>query len=590
MQRIYQRAHLLQTLVAMLITITTADCRNADRPPSQTLTQWAVHDITFEAEEHYPTPFLQQDAPLLAVTFTHRESASSLKLEGFWDGGRIWRVRFAAPIQGTWTWQSRSADPGLDDRRGELVAEAPTAEQLAANSNYHGHLRIGPTGRYFVHADGNPFFWLGDTLWKINSTACGLDGPFRTWLHDRIAKGFTAVNVRYINKMFQPNEGGLPFPDNAKDEGHFNNLNPAYFQGMDKRMQGLWDHGLVVAGPPAWFGKANDGATNVTLNDAIRLSRYLLARYGAYNIVWSLVGEFSATYRIKTPWTTADLNALGSAVQSFNVYHHPVTIHPGSRQEPTPLYPALAAVGSSAGLFHNETWLDHNWLQTGHRRDHLWRIAQRIEENYRKTQVKPVVHSEGWYERNVVRAGEDIATPAEIRWQAWAAYLNGAAGHVYGSNIWLFFDPREGPPQDNPWDRTPWWVSLASPGGQQMAYVRRFFDTIPWWTLEPRRDWVRIDGKAPEVKSLTDPHCAASPERLIVVYIPVGNQKRSLQLHHVRNDTYTAQWYSPSTGSVASITGTAFVKSGGDEIWQVPEPPDNNDWVLVLRAGKQYGR
>ena len=31
----------------------------------------------------------------------------------------------------------------------------------------HGDLKVSPDHRYLVHADGTPFFYLGDTAWEL---------------------------------------------------------------------------------------------------------------------------------------------------------------------------------------------------------------------------------------------------------------------------------------------------------------------------------------------------------------------------------------------------------------------------------------
>jgi hypothetical protein len=41
-------------------------------------------------------------------------------LFGFWDGGQAWKVRFAPPFTGTWTYTSISKDAGLSNVKGKL--------------------------------------------------------------------------------------------------------------------------------------------------------------------------------------------------------------------------------------------------------------------------------------------------------------------------------------------------------------------------------------------------------------------------------------------------------------------------------------
>ena len=58
----------------------------------------------------------------------------------------------------------------------------------------HGFLRVSTNGRHFEHADGTPFFWLGDTWWKCLCQRMTWDG-FQELTADRQAKGFNVVQI-----------------------------------------------------------------------------------------------------------------------------------------------------------------------------------------------------------------------------------------------------------------------------------------------------------------------------------------------------------------------------------------------------------
>ena len=147
---------------------------------------------------------------------------TEIAVDGFYDGGKTCRIRFALPLPGEWTWRTSSLDFGLNGVSGCLTAAPPTPEQVGRNPNYRGHLKIGAGGRYFEYADGTPFFLMADTLWAGNSARCGLgeneDGPFHRYIADRKAKGFTAVLMQYMRGFGdttnepagQRNEGGIP--------------------------------------------------------------------------------------------------------------------------------------------------------------------------------------------------------------------------------------------------------------------------------------------------------------------------------------------------------------------------------------------
>src|SRR5579864_9401593 len=88
------------------------------------------------------------------------------RIGGFWDGGTTWRVRFAPDEIGHWTFAtlcSDAANGGLQAQVGEFECGVPEGKTPFAQ---HGPLRLSANRRYFVHADGTPFFFLSDTAWN----------------------------------------------------------------------------------------------------------------------------------------------------------------------------------------------------------------------------------------------------------------------------------------------------------------------------------------------------------------------------------------------------------------------------------------
>jgi len=410
-----------------------------------TVTQWTVTELSFEASEQHAW----NEFPL-QVTF--RNGDTELVLDGYWDGGNTWRVRFAPTLPGRWDWQASEGDPG-NGRSGHLASETPSAPQIASNPNYRGHIRVNRNGnrpnRHYEYADGTPFFWIGDTNWPINTVRCGLNpmradqtqGPFYEYVAKRKAQGFTVIQVsfwRSYKKGPQCNEAGYPFPNNTyadgvpQDNGDFSVLNRDYFDGLDTRMAHLWEQGFVVAGPPNWIGTH----VRISFEDAVNLHRYLLARYGAYNVSWALSGEFGRVFEDAETgegwWSLAPFQELGRSVAEFNPYGHPLSIHPGGR---------LLDAGpdskwrqrSSSIEMHDETWLDNNWIQIG-----TGQCGTSVASDYALDPTKPVLLAETNYEGaspHGAKFRDSNTIDADIvRHSAWAAFMNGAAGYTYGSH------------------------------------------------------------------------------------------------------------------------------------------------------------
>src|SRR5689334_14901472 len=110
---------------------------------SNVVRPWQETEISFTALNDYANPYTQVE---VWVDFMH-ENGSVLRRPAFWDGGRNWRVRFAGPVAGSWTWRSYSStdDKGLSGLSGRILVESGAE---SANKFYrHGFWRMSPGQR-----------------------------------------------------------------------------------------------------------------------------------------------------------------------------------------------------------------------------------------------------------------------------------------------------------------------------------------------------------------------------------------------------------------------------------------------------------
>lgn len=204
-----------------------------------------------------------------------------------------------------------------------------------------------------------PFLWLGDTIWATIVSRCGLgenrDGPFHQYLADRNAKGFTLIQMEYMRGLGdtasepagQKNEGGHPFASSDVRQ-----LNPLYFQFLDRRVQAIWANGFAMAAPPTSWGRM--GNCFFSLDWTRRISAVLMVRYGAYNIIWHVSSEYEYVFA-DCGWSAGDHSELANEVQLHNVYGHPVSIHASG---PTDWDPPHSV--QSSRPFHGQGWHDQN--------------------------------------------------------------------------------------------------------------------------------------------------------------------------------------------------------------------------------------
>ena len=126
-----------------------------------TVEQWRATEIVLHSAKTYANPFTEVD---VIATFAGPGGAL-LRRDAFWDGGNVWKVRFAPPKVGQWTYVTASSDPsdaGLHEQRGALTC-TPYTGRLPIYQ--HGFLQVSADRRGLAYRDGAPFFWLADTHW-----------------------------------------------------------------------------------------------------------------------------------------------------------------------------------------------------------------------------------------------------------------------------------------------------------------------------------------------------------------------------------------------------------------------------------------
>jgi hypothetical protein len=97
----------------------------------QTIGQWEVFELSLTARGAYANSYVEglpaNGRPLVEVTFSGVDGAAQgmrYTLAGFWDGGKTWKVRFAPPAAGQWSYAAVSSDAGLNGVEGTLRARA----------------------------------------------------------------------------------------------------------------------------------------------------------------------------------------------------------------------------------------------------------------------------------------------------------------------------------------------------------------------------------------------------------------------------------------------------------------------------------
>jgi hypothetical protein len=462
---------------------------------------------------------------------------------------------------------SAAGDSGLHHQTGSLEILPYTGENPLLR---HGPLRLAASRRHLEHRDGKPFFWLGDTWWMGLCERLRWPEDFQELAADRVKKGFSVIQiVAGLYPDMEPfdargrNEAGFPW------ERDFSRLNPAYFDQADLRLAHLVRAGLVPCIVGSW-GYFMDFAGPEVL---AKHWRCLVARYGAYPVVWCVAGEALMFYYLK-PRSQEEAEAyrqelrrkwgaLVRHIRALDAGRNPLTIHPTQQGHDQVDDPGI---------------LDLDMLQTGHSGyPSLGPTVQVLEQSLAHEPKLPVLVSEVNYEGIMESSREEVQ-----RFAFWSCLLSGAAGHTYGANgLWQVntaAKPYGLSPHGTSWGDIPWDQAYKLPGSGQLGLGKKLLERYRWWEFAPHPEWVEPH-QSPERRVAC--YAAGIPGQVRLIFIPAETSwaawAGNLKIKNLEHP-YRAFYFDPRTGGEHPLGQTTVGE------WPAPKPPVFQDWVLVLEA------
>lgn len=528
--------------------------------------QNCIVEWIFYSEKEYADPF--NDVEINAI-FTDPDG-EEIVVPAFWLGGNFWGIRYASHKIGRHRFQTVCSDKSnlsLHNQEGVL-------EVIPYRGNNplfkHGPLRVSRDRRYLEHIDGTPFFWLGDTWWMGLTKRLTWEG-FKTLTADRVKKGFTVIQIvagLYPDMgPFDPrgaNEAGFPWEEN------YTRINPAYFDAMDKRISWLVQNGLVPCIVGSWGYYIEFAGIEVMKKHWYNL----VARYGAYPVIWCVAGEAVMPYYLSPSWSDeekrreyvakarAGWTTIARYLRSIDPYRHPITIHP---------------TDCAHNMVDDLSTIDIDMLQTGHSDIHSFaNTINKIVESINVAPRMPVVVGEVCYEGIMGASWENVQ-----RLMFWASFLSGAIGYTYGANgIWQVNTQTEpfGPsPHGQSWGDTPWNEAYQLPGSKQLGISKRLLERYAWWRFEPHPEWVEPHWS---IGDYFQPYAAGIPREVRIIYIPMPDWRGLLKIKEIENEVvYSAFYFNPRNGKEYRL-GEVTPNEKGE--WKPPKPPIIQDWVLII--------
>lgn len=295
--------------------------------PISAVEQWKIKELTFSASKFHSNPYSD-----IYADVQFRNGTKAVVMPMFWDGGNTWKVRFAPPITGTWTWSvvnannAALADAGITgSSAGGSIKYFQCIKPAASETRMlykHGFIKIADNKTnpsadrtYMTYDDGTPFFWSSyipvnpdykTDFWGNNMP--GADpgkGQFQMSIDQAKINQYNVVKFLFLDwfsPFANPNKSDPYYPyypavfPNVGIDRNFDKLNPEAVTMMQKevdtRMDYMASKGMVIELESCYADKIynsekNDGVYNDRLEDFKKWYRYLYARYGAYPITLS---------------------------------------------------------------------------------------------------------------------------------------------------------------------------------------------------------------------------------------------------------------------------------------------------------------
>lgn len=438
------------------------------------------------------------------------------------------------------------------------------------------NIKVSPNHRYFVTADGKPFFWLGDTGWML-FLKCTREETVE-YLDARKAQGFNVIQVMVLHELKEDvNVYGdsalvninVATPNITKENNFLNAAEYDYWDHVEYVIDEAAKRNIYMALVPVWGG--NVKSKLVDKKQAMAYAIFLAEKFkDKKNIIWINGGDIKGSVEPEV-W-----EYLGKTLNEIDT-NHLITFHPRGRH-------------TSSIWFHNEEWLDFNMFQSGHKDysqdttasdifhfgEDNWRY---VNNDYKLKPVKPTMDGEPSYE-NIPHGLHDSLQPrwtaSDLRRYAYWSVFAGGAGFTYGENaVMQFHSSNEGAGSygvDHDWI-----TGLKATGANQMQYLKKLLLSKKYLDRIPDQSLIIDQGRKYNYL------IATRGKDYAFIYTYTG-RKISVNLGKISGSKIKCSWYDPRNGQYTLI-GT-FANKGSKLFIPSGKVQNGNDWVLVMESVK----
>ncbi len=530
---------------------------------------WNPLEIKLVSTKKYENPYLDVE---INATFKH-VSGKEINVMGFWHSEDIFAVRFTPSLEGTWEYDITCTDKDNKDLflKGSFVAKKEESELLARK---HGFVTDRHNNRYFTYDDGTPFYWLADTHWQApnyetifdcNYPGCDCKNQFKHEVDDRLKKGFTVYQT-YFDASESDGGGQAGLLPSLWDK-KFTKPSSEFANKVDVMFEYLDSVGMAIA---LGFGVHYITVQNMDEQDLFRFAKYIIARYGCYNIIWIIAQEITRLRpsRIEGKTVFDTYLELGQLVRDYDGYKHPVSAH----------MDVMEFADERAKRLSDQPWHTYWMTQGGHGEAMVPKKKHYKEYAEAKDYFKPVIEGELNYED--LNCGY-FADNRGARVSAWNAMFAGCAGYTYGATgIWANGYSTEISKgwlgEKTSYSYEPWYMGLSKPGSFEMQYLKEFFMNIKdWYNFVPSYYDTSLGDFLEDENKLM----MRIKDDTVACYFRNTDLTTGKVLQLNKNKTYTAYWFDVRTGNYIKIDTISGVTE-----YDIPQKPALDDWAFILTA------
>ncbi len=293
---------------------------------TKTANQWETVDIQFAAQN---LPEQPADAELTAVLTCGEET---LSVQGFYNGGKNYTVRFCPGKTGEWSYQLSSSLKGLDGVKGRISVQ-PALE------GRKGGITVNPeSNREFQYADGSKYYPICfevDWLFALDAENPDDIPVTRMFVNTLAENGYNQaimnvfafdVDWKKDDKLTAEFEYGSPkaFPFEGTNENPVHSkLNPEYFRRLDRVIDELDQKGIAAHLMIYVWNKRVNWPTPDSEEDN-RYFDYVVKRYQGFpNLVWDVSKEALAYGHDDVDYITRRIDRL----RKLDAHKRLVTVH-----------------------------------------------------------------------------------------------------------------------------------------------------------------------------------------------------------------------------------------------------------------------